>query len=144
MKRPASSGFTLIEIMIVVAIIGILAAIALPSYRVQVLKGHRVDAKAALLDLAAREEKFFATNNTYTTSSTALNYGAATFPPISTSGTSYYTLTVTQVTTTDFTATATPTGTQVADVCYSYSLNNLGVQANATSAGAVNTTTGCW
>jgi type IV pilus assembly protein PilE len=141
--RP-QRGFTLIELMIVVAIVAILAAIAFPSYTQQVRKGRRVDAKSAMLDLAARQEKFFATNNRYSVSGTTLNYGN-NFPiSLVTGSVTSYTMTVTQVAVTDYTITATPAGDQVADACNTYVLNNFGVQSNLTAGGAANTTTGCW
>jgi type IV pilus assembly protein PilE len=64
------SGFTLIELMIVVVIIGVLAAIAYPSYQDQARKTRRADAKAALMELASRQEKYFAQCSTYTTNIT--------------------------------------------------------------------------
>ncbi len=86
MKRMHVAGFTLVELMIVVVIISILAAIAVPSYNSSVRKSRRTEAKTAIMDLAAREERYFATQNTYSTDGTALGYGGAF--PIST-GTYY-------------------------------------------------------
>ncbi len=142
--RKQQRGFTLVELMIVVAIVAILAAIAFPSYAQQVRKGRRVDAKSAMLDLAARQEKFFATNNRYSVSAPALNYGSA-FPLSLDSGSvTSYTMTVTQATVTDYTITATPVGDQINDPCNTYVLNNFGVQSNLTASGGANATTGCW
>jgi type IV pilus assembly protein PilE len=59
-------GFTLIELMIALVIVAILAGIAVPSYRNYVLRSHRVEATAALLKVAAAQEKFYLQNNTYT------------------------------------------------------------------------------
>jgi type IV pilus assembly protein PilE len=147
---PRGSAFTLIELMIVVAIVAILAAIAYPSYQSQIRKGRRVDAKNAVLELASREERWFATNNAYSTSPADLGYGSGlTFPNISTGGTAFYSLSVAPTTnksTTDYSIKAIPiSGTdQANDVCYAYQLTNLGVQSNADSSGTVLTTTGCW
>ena len=74
-------GFTLIEVLVVVVIVGVLMAVALPSYENSMQKGRRSDAKAALLDVANRQESFMLDNNTYTTDLTDL--GFATNPHIS-------------------------------------------------------------
>lgn len=59
------AGFTLIEVMIVVAIIGILAAIAYPNYSEYVFKGRRAEARTALTDLMQQQERYFTQNSTY-------------------------------------------------------------------------------
>lgn len=64
--KPAG-GFTLIELMITVAIVGILAAVALPSYRDYVLRGQLVDATTGLANFRAQMEKHFQDNRTYAT-----------------------------------------------------------------------------
>ena len=86
MNSYQSPGFTLIELMIVIAVIAILAMIAAPAYNDSVTKARRADGKSALMDAITRQERFFTENNTYTT-----NLGAV---PISTnSQEGYYTLT---------------------------------------------------
>jgi type IV pilus assembly protein PilE len=61
-----TSGFSLVELMIVVAIIGILVGIGMPAYQNHMRKAHRADAQGDLLDMAARQERFLAQNNAYT------------------------------------------------------------------------------
>ena len=65
MKFRNTAGFTLIELMVTVAIIGILAAIALPSYRQYVLRGNRAAAQAQMMDIANREEQYLLANRVY-------------------------------------------------------------------------------
>lgn len=65
--RPRSAGFTLIEIMIVIVIISILAAIAIPAYQSYLLRGGRADGKSMLLGIMQAQERFFSQNQTYTT-----------------------------------------------------------------------------
>ena len=60
-----ASGFTLIELMITLAIVAILAAIAVPAYNDQVRKGRRAGAKALLMDIAGRQERYYTANSTY-------------------------------------------------------------------------------
>ena len=146
-------GFTLIELMIVVAAIAILAAIAIPSYTQYVQKSRRTDAKNAVLDLASREERYFSINNTYTNNAAALGYGAgSTFPlAVNATGQSYYNLSVPVPASgatppaTAFTGLATPTGSQTADTtCYAYQIDQLGTQTNVDSSGTPLAGAGCW
>lgn len=134
MGKPsrAARGFTLIEMMIAVAVLGILAAVAYPSYVNQLRQSRRTDAKVALLDLAARQERFFSVNNIYANTPAQLGYGAAAFPVDVLSGRSaYYRLsTLVGAGSTSFTANAAPVGAQAADACGTYAVNHLGVQAN--------------
>ena len=140
-SRRAGAGFTLIEVMIVVAIVAILAAIAYPSYLKQIQKSRRTDAKTALLDLATREERFFTMNNAYAGTAANLGYGG-TFPiDVLTSGTAFYQLKVTASSATAFTATATPVGTQAGDaLCGTYMVDQLGTQSNSGTGTAAD----CW
>ncbi|HEY8099057.1 MAG TPA: type IV pilin protein [Methylobacter sp.] len=128
-------GFTLIELMITVAIVGILTAIAIPSYSGYVQKSRRTSAETALLDLASREAKYYSTNNAYTNSMTSLGYASAGPIAVPDATSNYYNLSV-ALNGTGFTATAAPVGNQTADACGSFTIDYLGVKG----AGA----TKCW
>lgn len=65
MNRKHTAGFTLIELMIVVVIVGILASVALPAYREHVIRGNRAAAQAMMMNLANREQQFMMSNRVY-------------------------------------------------------------------------------
>lgn len=97
------AGFTLIEIMVVLLIIGILGAVAVPAYRQYVIRAHRTEAKTALLRLAANQERHHLQHNTYTDDLAALGFAAG----VSDNG--VYTLSVPSADATTFRADAVPT-----------------------------------
>ena len=121
MKRFDARGFTLVEVMIVVAIVAILAAVALPTYRSYIVRGARVQAQTELLELASLQEKIFLNSNNYTASVTMAYNGTAAGGLGRTSGQTNdgrYDLSLDiTVPSQTFVLTATPTagGTQVGD-----------------------------
>ena len=76
--NDATRGLTLIELMIVLLIIGILGAVAVPTYRQYIVRAHRTEAKTALLRLAANQERHYLQNNAYTDDLAALGFAAET------------------------------------------------------------------
>jgi len=110
MNIKLSNGFTLIELMIVVVVIGVLAAIAMPAYQDYVTRSKRADAKSALLTAQLAEEKWRANNSAYTNDMTDLGYAGANTQA---SPDAYYTITITGASSTAYIATATPIGSQL-------------------------------
>ena len=73
MNRPRQKGFSLIELMLAVAIIGILSAIAIPNYQDYITRSKRAEGMALLQEMAARQERFYAQNNRYVTTAQDLD-----------------------------------------------------------------------
>jgi type IV pilus assembly protein PilE len=139
--RTASTGFTLIELMVAVAVVAILGTIAMATYTKQIQKSRRTDARSAVMDLAGREEKLFSTTNAYSSAVSDLGYGTpADVWPINV-GSGYYQVTVTTPTPVSYLVTATAIGAQLKDTsCLSFSVDQLGSQT-ATGGG---TASECW
>jgi len=126
MSRQRQSGFTLIEMMIVVAIIAIIAAIAYPAYQNFLLRARRADGQEFLQRIASAQERFYTNRNRYTTDlDTAAGLGLGA----NTSEAGHYA--VRAVVAGDgqtFTLTAYPEPTQSNDQCANLTLNNVGAR----------------
>lgn len=142
-------GFTLVELMVTVAIAAILAAIAYPAYTGYVQRARRADAQAALMELAGWMERRYSTSFRYDET----NGGDPTLPtPSSQSVSTYYTFTVTltpssgrsaTVPATAFTLNAARAGVQASDPCGTLTLNSQGVRG-VTGAASGWSATNCW
>ena len=128
-KPRQTAGFTLIEMMIVIAILAIIAAIAYPAYTDQVRKARRADAVSSIMSTAQYLERCFTRYNAY-------NHGDCTTPSTD-SIDDYYTITVTRDAT-SFTISAAPDGDQANDPCKTLRITHLG-QKTYTGTGAR-----CW
>lgn len=126
-------GFTLIEVMIVVAVIGILSAIAMPSYNEYIRRGHRAEARAGLLQAAQWMERAATATGTYPLT--------AAFPDtLKTIESKRYAISLASVGGAAFTLTATPALGQVGDKCGNLTLNHTGVRGASGTAPL----TDCW
>lgn len=129
--RRDHRGFTLIELMIAVAVVGILATIAYPAYTSQVQKSRRVDAKAALMTAAQTLERCYTENNSYNAAPCT-----AAVPASWTVSQGDYAIT-SATTATSYTLTATATGVQATDThCATFTLTSTGAKTA--------TNTDCW
>jgi type IV pilus assembly protein PilE len=146
-RRSPSGGFTLIELMITVAIVAVLATVASAVYTSQIQKSRRTDGRSAVLDLAGREEKLYSTTNAYSSTPSDLGYAPVGTPYPITIGSGYYQV---SVVTPDpnqagaagtYSVTATAVGLQAGDTqCATLSVNQQGAQ---TSTGTAPAST-CW
>jgi len=139
-------GFTLIELMITVAIIGILTAVALPSYRSYIERGQRARAKTVLLEAAQFMERYRSSNFKYVDASAVAPTLPTNLQVSPAEGTRRYDITLT-ATASAFTLTATPSG-WADNICQNLTINNLGVKsqtlAPAPDANEPTVTANCW
>lgn len=156
--KQAQQGFTLMELMVTVAIIGILASIAIPSYQDSVRKSRRADATAVLLGLANAMERHFTEKSSYCdaggTGGANTCFVGATETNINDTGTPgpslkftipdqttpFYTITISAATASSYTLQAAPTGAQTGDKCGNFLLTHAGLKSVSTAV----PTADCW
>lgn len=138
-KQKRTMGFTLIELMIVVAILGIIAAVALPSYQNYVRDANRAAVKAIIYEGAQFMEQFYTENNRYdqdlTGNAVALPAALSQSPK---TGVAQYNIILQPVANATFTLQAIPAGSMAGDVCGTLTLTNTGLQ------GAGGDVAACW
>ncbi|WP_367345550.1 type IV pilin protein [Stenotrophomonas bentonitica] len=130
--RQHVRGFTLIELMIVVAVVAILAAVAIPSYAEHVRKSRRAQAKADLVEVAQLMERYHTVQNTYVGYTLTSNQSPR-------DGTAQYTVSLGNQTASTFTLTATPGTNQSKDKCGTMTLDQAGRKTPDHA-----TVDGCW
>lgn len=148
----AARGFTLIELMITVVIVGVLASLAYPSYIEYVARGHRTQLKSQMV--AAQQwmeryysERYFYGDNANATANTAFGNQGFSQSPTSGEGAARYTLGVTVANSGQtYTITATRTGTMANDRCDNPTVTNTGVKGikDKSSAQAASLVADCW
>ena len=132
--RKLNSGVTLMELLIVMVIVGLLVAIAVPSYRNYVVRGNRSDAKAALLLVSGALERCYTRFNSY------VDVGCTVTIP-ATSSEQHYQITAPTRTALEYSLTATPQGAQANDTgCANFTLTS----ANVKGVSGTKTWQECW
>lgn len=133
MKNRRAKGFTLIELMMAVVVIGILVAVAMPSYQDYVRRGHRTAAQAFLMDVAQRQQQYFMDNRGFTDATATL--GMTTPTDVA----SRYTITIALDAgpPASFSASAAPVGAQTQDTCGTLTLTSAGAKTSSSGSN-------CW
>ena len=132
--RKHMRGITLIELMIVVVVVSILAAVAYPNYRDYAARAKRNEARAALLQVATNQERFYLNNNTFSTDMTDLGFSDDPF----TTDSGSYVVDVTAASPSNFSATATyQLGGNEATKCLTFTLDGRGAKTSGPD-------TNCW
>ncbi len=136
-RTPGADGFTLLEVMITVAIVGILAAIALPSYFDYIQRSKIIDGTTKLGDFRTQMEKYFLDNRTYQ------NGGNCGIPDPTPAGGDHFAITCAAATATTYTVTATGIPSKGMSASFVYTVNQANQKTSA-GPGGYFTAADCW
>lgn len=144
-NRMTAKGFSLMELLITIAIVGILASIAYPSYQEQVAKSRRTEASGALLSAAQALERYYSANGRYTTTAAGSTLPSVFLTKVPENGTAYYTVASSAASANAFTLKASRAGVMASDSCGDFTLDETGSLAVTDKpAGSSKTISGCW
>ncbi|PHS73908.1 type IV pilin protein [Porticoccus sp.] len=147
--QKRTRGFTLIELMVVIAIVALLVMVAMPAYDGYVRKTKRSLGKAELMSVMARQEQFFVNNKQYATTLTGLGYLASPYAinqdgdevAVTASG-RIYQIAISNASATAFTLQAIPQGSQTKDTqCSTLQITSVGVKSIVDGSGSASD---CW
>ncbi len=142
-RDHCADGFTLVELLIVVAIIAILATIAYPSYREHLQKTRRADCEGAMLEMAGALERHYTENNTYAGFQLGTGKDFVDQCPRDPNESATYNLTLPTANASNFTIKAAPTGAQTGDRCGTLTLDESLAKGIESAASGV-TAKDCW
>jgi type IV pilus assembly protein PilE len=140
-RRFRLAGFSLIELLVVLVIMGVLSAVALPGYTRYVQRGHRTEAMAALLESQHFMERYYSANGQYLSPANAVPLLPQRLQGIPSQGTVRYQLSVREATLNSYVLQAVPEGSMAGDVCGSLTINQAGLRGVLNSTRSV---AECW
>jgi type IV pilus assembly protein PilE len=135
------AGFSLVELLVVLVIMGVLSAVALPAYTRYVQRGHRTEAMAALLESQHFMERYYSANGQYLSPANAVPLLPQRLQGIPSQGTVRYQLSVREATLNSYVLQAVPEGSMSGDVCGSLTINQTGLRGMLNSTRSV---AECW
>jgi type IV pilus assembly protein PilE len=140
-RRFRLAGFSLIELLVVLVIMGVLSAVALPGYTRYVQRGHRTEAMAALLESQHFMERYYSANGQYLSPANAVPLLPQRLQGIPSQGTVRYQLSVREATVKSYVLQAVPEGSMAGDICGSLTINQTGLRGVLNSTRSV---AECW